>query len=376
MDLLFKLNKLPILRYMDFPPMLRNVCLLLFQKHLHCASNIMKARPKTHFDHIVLMDFDDQSSPRQYDYEADGKKAAIPISGPIDLIAIPHLNLVYYLPSGWEYIPAFTELNRVLSPCGVRNFYIYTETENAVSVTHKPGFFIQNRKRLETIYNLLADEASRETYLARIKAITTGIAGYMPIASHHEYMHPRVLPEPGDIMIDGGVSDMVGAQNTFAEAVGPGGMVYGFEPIPSMYESAKESLSRHKNYRLFCQGLGAKKEKLHFEYARDSSRASTAGANTIECEMTSIDSFVEEQGLEHLDCVKLDIEGSEPAALEGAVKTIEKFKPKLIICLYHNPEDMINIPAYIKSLAPEYELYVSHSSFSFTDTILYAKVPG
>jgi len=376
MDLLFKLNKLPILRHMDFPPMLKNVCLLLFQEHLHHAGNIMRTRPKTRFEHIILLDFDDQNSPKKYDYEAEGKTAAIPVSGPAALISMPQLGLVYYLPPGsWAHGQALAELSRLLYPYGVRNFYICTGSETSAFAMHQPDFFAQNHKQLENIYNNLADEASRETYLARIKALITGIAGYLPIASHNEYLHPLVKPEAGDIMIDGGVSDMVNAQSIFAEAVGPKGMVYGFEPIPSMYESARQSLSRHENYRLFCQGLGAKKEKLHFEYDRDSSRASTAGTNTVECDMINIDSVVEEQGLERLDCIKLDIEGSELAALEGAAKTIEKFKPKLIICLYHKPEDIISIPAYVKSLVPEYELYVSHSSFYFMDTILYARVP-
>jgi len=289
---------------------------------------------------------------------------------------MPQLNLVYYLPPGWAHGQALAELSRVLSPCGVRNFYIYTEHETSAFTMHKPNFFAQNSKQLENVYNNLADEAGRETYLARIKAVITGIAGYLPIASHSEYLHPLVKPEAGDIMIDGGVSDLVGAQGTFAEAVGPKGMVYGFEPIPSMYESARQSLSLHENYRLFCQGLGLKKEKLHFEYAHDSSRVSNAGANTIECEIINIDNVVEEQRLERLDCIKLDIEGSELDALKGAAKTIEKFRPKLIICLYHKPEDIIDIPTYIKSLVPEYELYVSHSSFYFMDTILHARVPG
>ena len=377
MDLLFKLNKLPVLRHMDFPPMLKNVCLLLFQEHLRYAGYIIRARPKTHFEYIVLLDFDDKSSPRQYDYETGGKTAAIPISGPASLIAMPQLNLVYYLPPSWAHGEALANLSRLLSPYGVRNFYIYTEHHEALPFTtmRQPNFFAENHKQLEEIYGNLADDASRETYLAKIKAIVTGITGYLPIASHREYLHPLVKPEDGDIMIDGGVSDLVNAQSDFAAAVGPKGMVYGFEPIPSMYESARQSLSQHENYRLFCQGLGLKKEKLHFEYARDSSRVSAAEANTVECEMINIDSFVEEQGLERFNCIKLDIEGHELAALEGAAKTIKMFRPKLIICLYHKPEDIINIPAYVKSLVSEYELYVSHTSFFYTDTILYARAP-
>ena len=91
--------------------------------------------------------------------------------------------------------------------------------------------------------------------------------------------------------------------------------------------------------------------------------------------MTSIDAFVSEQNIDKVDCIKLDVEGAELAALKGACKTITKMKPKLIICLYHKTEDLLEIPDLIKRFVPEYELYVAHSNINFIDTILYARIP-
>lgn len=71
----------------------------------------------------------------------------------------------------------------------------------------------------------------------------------------------------------------------------------------------------------------------------------------------------------------MDIEGSELEALKGAVHTIQRDKPKLAICIYHKPEDMTEIPLYIKSLVPEYKLYVRHHSNCCTETVLYAVMP-
>lgn len=71
----------------------------------------------------------------------------------------------------------------------------------------------------------------------------------------------------------------------------------------------------------------------------------------------------------------MDIEGSELEALKGAVHTIQRDKPKLAICIYHKPEDMTEIPLYIKSLVPEYKFYVRHHSNCWTDTVLYAVMP-
>ena len=72
--------------------------------------------------------------------------------------------------------------------------------------------------------------------------------------------------------------------------------------------------------------------------------------------------------------IKMDIEGSEMQALEGARETIKNNRPKLTICIYHSDEDMIQIIEYIHSLVPEYQLYVRHHSKDAVDTVLYAHI--
>ena len=59
-------------------------------------------------------------------------------------------------------------------------------------------------------------------------------------------------------------------------------------------------------------------------------------------------------------------------ALIGAEETIRKYKPKLAISLYHKPEDIWEIPAYIISLQKGYRLYLRHYSPWHEETVLYA----
>ncbi len=56
--------------------------------------------------------------------------------------------------------------------------------------------------------------------------------------------------------------------------------------------------------------------------------------------------------------IKMDIEGAEFRALQGASKILKKSKPKLAICVYHRREDLITIPQFIKSIVPEYKFYL------------------
>ncbi len=56
----------------------------------------------------------------------------------------------------------------------------------------------------------------------------------------------------------------------------------------------------------------------------------------------------------------------------GAHDTILRDKPKLAVSIYHKYEDMVQIPLYIKSLVPDYKLYVRHYSNNACETVLYA----
>jgi FkbM family methyltransferase len=99
-------------------------------------------------------------------------------------------------------------------------------------------------------------------------------------------------------------------------------------------------------------GLGDKDEVASFN---------TTGVNTGHHFDAEGDVVIEVKALDSLDievhgklCIKMDIEGYELKALEGARETIMKYKPNLAICVYHKPNDIWEIPKYIKSINPEY----------------------
>lgn len=56
--------------------------------------------------------------------------------------------------------------------------------------------------------------------------------------------------------------------------------------------------------------------------------------------------------------IKMDIEGAELSVLKSAKKVISQKKPVLAICVYHKPEDLVEIPNFIHSCCSEYRLYL------------------
>ena len=64
----------------------------------------------------------------------------------------------------------------------------------------------------------------------------------------------------------------------------------------------------------------------------------------------------------------MDIEGSELAAVKGAVKTIKAYKPTLIISLYHKGQDFFEIPPLLKKLVPSYHFRFVNLNYQTPDT--------
>lgn len=372
--LLARINAAPLLRPWGVPRSVRVACCIVCHEHLEFVPQFCAAYPSLDIPLLIVPDLP-AGAPRRLGIPGP-RGREIPLRGVERLGTTPQWPKIFLVPDP----VMLSAVCRLMAVYGGGMMYLDGFREPPFGLRKPlPDFFARHAAQLEEASALLADEASRDIYAARIKAILTGDAGYLPIAAHGEYEHPRIRPRAGDIMIDGGVSDMVGAQVAFAEAVGPGGAVHGFEPIPWMAEKAREELAKWPWYRLHTAGLAERRGEAAFASLRDSSHICAEGApegeGTVRCELVSIDDVVREEGLPRVDCIKLDVEGAELAALRGAAETIRRFRPKLIICLYHQPEDLYTLPLYVKSLVPEYRLEVAHASCGFTDTILYAEAP-
>jgi FkbM family methyltransferase len=71
--------------------------------------------------------------------------------------------------------------------------------------------------------------------------------------------------------------------------------------------------------------------------------------------------------------IKMDIEGAEPQALEGAMRTLTTHRPGLAISIYHQPEHLWTIPLMLAERLADYEFYLRAHSHNTFDVVLYAR---
>jgi hypothetical protein len=80
------------------------------------------------------------------------------------------------------------------------------------------------------------------------------------------------------------------------------------------------------------------------------------GDSTEKIKITTLDQFVEEQGISKIDFIKADIEGAERDMLKGAQKVLKRFAPKLAICTYHLRDDPFILGKIITDANPDYRI--------------------
>lgn len=131
--------------------------------------------------------------------------------------------------------------------------------------------------------------------------------------------------------------------------------VVSFEAVSQNYELMKRTVEMNQleNVVLEKMALGSKRCEVTIEVAGSSS---SLEPNTVvkvtgeeKVQMDTLDSYMENSGRElDVGLIKVDIEGAEQDFMAGAKKTIEKFRPVLLMSIYHNADDFFNIKPIIE----------------------------
>jgi FkbM family methyltransferase len=160
------------------------------------------------------------------------------------------------------------------------------------------------------------------------------------------------------------------------------GKVYSFEPSSINYELLVKTIILNNlkdKIVTINKGLADKKEVLNIRtdivsggFCLDDK----AGNGLSNVEVDSLDNFVDENNIE-VGLIKVDVEGFEQKFLAGAINTIKKQKPALLLSIYHNANDFFEIKPLIESWNLGYKFKVrtlSGKDKFFADTMLICEV--
>ncbi len=174
--------------------------------------------------------------------------------------------------------------------------------------------------------------------------------------------------DPDGTYVDGGAFDGDTIHKYLDAASGRVGRAIAFEPDPSTFDRLKRNFAGDRRIEPIKAGLYDRTDVLRF--VNDGSRAALiSGTGDIEVPVVSLDEVLSGS---RVDYIKLNIEGAELAALEGARQSIARYHPTLAISAYHAPDHLWRVPELILSIDLGYTLYLRQHDGGAVETVVYA----
>lgn len=233
-------------------------------------------------------------------------------------------------------------------------------------------FYKEHEKRLEWLENHLGDEKSRNALKAFLVQRMTGAYSKEEYDLNQYFPDDVICLHEDEIFLDCGAycgeTSIEFIMRLQDQQINRYKKIICVEADKENIINLQETLQAYDNIEVISAGVWDKTDVLNMNVGLGvGSRISDEGSVAVN--VVAIDDILQGGPVTY---IKMDIEGSELKALYGAEKTIKKYKPKLAICIYHKPEDLIEIPACIYSLRDDYRFYIRNHSPYGIETVLYA----
>jgi FkbM family methyltransferase len=257
-------------------------------------------------------------------------------------------------PSRSETITDRIHQVRSMGASKVVSFYALFEEYGDVLLPNflweRPGYYGKRADEIDRGRALL-DEPGREEFDRQMRLRLGDFSGQV-IDSGTQYFPTDLFRLSGsEVFVDCGAYDG-DTISEFRLATGDRfARIIAFEPDPRSFEALKSAMNGDPRIALRPYATDGQKATVHFSSGGTGARISSTG--TCEVQTITLD--------EALDGIvptymKFDIEGSEPAALEGGRGTIVRHRPRMAVCAYHAPDHLWSIPLQLNELLPNSRL--------------------
>ncbi len=241
----------------------------------------------------------------------------------------------------------------------------------------------KNKDKITHVRQLLADDASKEVFEAALDAYGHGNwERFEATAKDYHTYHPTgnfFTFSEEEVFIDCGAYDGDSSLDFIDQMKHKYKYIYAFEPLELECELMRRIFERRDDkdkIEIHKLAIADKEGMLFFHVDEgESIDSALSEEGEIKVQATSLDAFFAPGKKRHQPTfIKMDIEGAEVEALEGAKSIISKCLPKLAISAYHRLEHYWEVPLKISEIADgqHYEMCYRHYRSCF-DTVLFAR---
>lgn len=279
--------------------------------------------------------------------------------------------------SGNAFLDASNTLRQFFSDIKVISFvplfYQYPHVFLPYYCLDLPHMVLEQADNVRNAFLLLSDELSREEYISYLMFRFSGdFKEFKDISWGPQYFSLESKSN-GEVFVDCGAytGDTL---KEFLRVYDDFDTYLAFEPDPDNFRQLAETIeglpsSVKRKIKCFRLAVSNCNKSVFFEAKGTGSSCINPNAQEMEIACIDLDSIIANL---NPTIIKMDIEGSEQDALEGAIKVIQDYRPKLAICAYHKPDDIWMIPLLINSYCKDYEFYYRRYEAEGWELVCYA----
>lgn len=323
----------------------------------------------------------------------------------LESIGIPVLGFIDSDPNKWGRIIKGKKVFCLSDECIIRSKSIIITSRHAVKQVEKllvnlsttimsvDALVVHRYNELGIISNIQKlfshDLDSQNTFNAVLSAMLSGSTQYlMQIADNRPFFDKfGFFNCDQEIFVDAGAYVGDSLERFIWSVNGVFHQIHAFEPGILQFRALEKRVSRLTeewalkldSLSLVNKGLSSSSKKALINTADNLIQMSVLDEMPLlrdqnteveNIELISLDSYFNGKKYTFL---KVDVEGSELALLQGAMYSIAMHKPKIALSVYHYPIDIFELPLQLKAIHENYTFFLGHHSSQLMDTVLYAR---
>jgi FkbM family methyltransferase len=235
-----------------------------------------------------------------------------------------------------------------------------------------PHLILQEAQAVRDAFSLLSDRSSRLEYVRQIEWLLKYDFDLLDTTKHREqYFEDQLFsPHAEEVFVDCGAYTGDTLQTFLRRCARPRAL-HALEPEPSNLAALRAWRDQQPialRDRIFVHGFAASDRRQILRFKVDGVGSAIDDRGGVEVEAVSLNELL---AGETVTFIKMDIEGGEAAAIDGASQLISLCRPVLAICLYHRQEHLFTIPNKVNRISDGYSFFIRRYGDQFGDVVCY-----